>query len=145
MIACEPRANAAVVSIAVPLVSVAVPSAAVPSMKVTDPVVVLGVTDAVNVTAAPDADGFALEVRLVVVVMVFTVCVSVGDVLAAKLEEPPYAALIAWDPTASDDVVKVAIPPASVTVPSVVVPSRNVTLPLAELGLTVAVKVTELP
>ncbi len=42
----------------------------------------------------------------------------------------------------SDDVVRTAVPPASVAVPSVVEPSRNVTVPASVLGETVAVSVT---
>jgi hypothetical protein len=37
----------------------------------------------------------------------------------------------------------VALPPLRVPVPRVVVPSRKVTVPVAELGDTVAVKVTD--
>ncbi len=37
------------------------------------------------------------------------VSVSATDVLAAKLTSPPYAAVIACDPAASEDVTKVAI------------------------------------
>jgi hypothetical protein len=39
----------------------------------------------------------------------------------------------------------VAIPPLIVTVLSVVLPSTNVTVPVAVLGVTVAVNVTEAP
>ena len=52
------------------------------------------------------------------------------------------------DPTARDDVEKVATPEESVPLPSVVVPSRKVTVPLGvpePLGVTVAVKVTLVP
>jgi hypothetical protein len=42
----------------------------------------------------------------------------------------------------SDEVVRTAVPPASVAVPSVVDPSRNVTVPASVPGETVAVRVT---
>lgn len=40
---------------------------------------------------------------------------------------------------------RVAIPPDTVEVPSVVEPMLNVTVPVAPLGRSVSVKVTELP
>ncbi len=45
----------------------------------------------------------------------------------------------------SADVLSIAVPPDRVTVPRAVVPSLNNTVPVAVDGLTVAVKVTELP
>ena len=51
---------------------------------------------------------------------------------------------MAWLPTDSDDVVKVACPLAlSVPVPSTVAPSLNVTVPVGEAPVTVAVNVTD--
>ena len=47
-------------------------------------------------------------------------------------------------PTASELVVRVAIPPPMVPVPTVVAPSRNVTVPVAP-DVTVAVRVTPAP
>jgi hypothetical protein len=69
-------------------------------------------------------------------------------VLVAKLVSPPYTALIEWDPTASELVLKVAVPPVSVPVPMLTAPSLNVTLPLGvpvagATAATVAVKVTD--
>jgi hypothetical protein len=69
VIICEPTANAAVVNVATPEpLSVAVPIVAPPSLNVTVPVGVpeLPVTVAVNVTGAPESDGFTLEVNVVV-------------------------------------------------------------------------------
>jgi hypothetical protein len=43
------------------------------------------------------------------------------------------------------ELAKVAIPPDTVEVPSVVDPMLNVTVPVAPLGKSVSVKVTELP
>ena len=71
--------------------------------------------------------------------------------LAVKLPSAPYTAVIEWLPTASADVVNVAIPePSKVPVPSVVNPSMNVTIPVGmpEPGATtviVAVNVTDWP
>jgi hypothetical protein len=53
--------------------------------------------------------------------------------------------VIEFDPTASVDVLYVAIPPLIVPVPSVVPPSANVTVPVAVEGVTVAVNVTDEP
>jgi hypothetical protein len=72
-----------------------------------------------------------------------------GEVLAAKWESPPYAAVIECVPTVSVDVVNVATPLLfSVPVPSVVVPSRKVAVPVGvpeELDAIMAVKVTGVP
>jgi hypothetical protein len=48
-------------------------------------------------------------------------------------------------PTARADVVYVAVPPESVPVPSVVAPSLNVIVPVAAVGITLAVKLTDAP
>ena len=56
--------------------------------------------------------------------------------------------MIEWPPTASELVVKLAVPPDTVPVPSVVAPSVNVTVPVGvpgEVELTVAVNVTVWP
>jgi hypothetical protein len=53
--------------------------------------------------------------------------------------------VIECEPTAKVDVVKVAVPPLSVPVPIDTPPSRNVTVPVAVLGVTVAVNVTAVP
>ena len=74
-----------------------------------------------------------------------TVWVIAGLVLVRKLPSPPYTAVIEWLPTLSEDVEKVATPPEREPVPRVVVPSLKVTVPVAVLGVTVAVKVTESP
>jgi hypothetical protein len=61
-----------------------------------------------------------------------------------------YTAVIECDPTARDDVLKVAEPALSVPVPIDVVPSLNVTVPVGvplpgAVVLTVAVNVTDWP
>jgi len=53
--------------------------------------------------------------------------------------------LIEFDPTASVEVLYVALPLLIVAVPSVLLPSVNVTVPVAVVGATVAVNVTEAP
>ena len=55
-----------------------------------------------------------------------------------------------WFPTASVEVVKVALPPARVPAPMLAPPSRNVTVPVGvpdpgKAALTVAVNVTAWP
>jgi len=52
----------------------------------------------------------------------------VFDVLPPKLESPPYTVVIAFVPTGSVEVVKLAEPPLSVPVPSTVVPFINETV-----------------
>jgi hypothetical protein len=64
-----------------------------PSWKVTVPVGVpepggLAVTVAVKVTACPDEEGLTDELSAVLVVPLFTVCVSAAEVLAMKLASP---------------------------------------------------------
>jgi hypothetical protein len=70
--------------------NVPVPIVVAPSLNVTVPVGVpeLPVTVAVNVTGEPTAAGFALEVR-VVVVLCDTVCVKTADVLVTSSVAPP--------------------------------------------------------
>ena len=51
-----------------------------------------------------------------------------------------------WGPVVSDEVVKLATPPASVTAdPRLEAPSLNCTVPVGEAPVTVAVKVTAWP
>jgi hypothetical protein len=110
-------------------------------------VAVDGETIAVKVTLRPFLDGLALEMTVVVVVALFTVCESAGDALAEWFESPPYCAVMEWEPTASVDADNTATPLAlRAEVPSVDAPSMNVTVPLApDNGLTVAVNATTWP
>ena len=73
-----------------------------------------------------------------------TVCESVSE-LAASFVSPEYVALMVWDPTESVVVLIVAVPLDSIPVPSVVEPSVNVTVPVAVLGDTAAVRLTDWP
>jgi hypothetical protein len=75
----------------------------------------------------------------------FTVCVNVEEVLALSLLSPPYAAVMGCEPTDRVEMVNVAVPPLSVPVPIDVPLSLNVTVPVAVLGVTVAVNFTDAP
>ena len=79
-----------------PELSVPLPIVIVPSLKVIVPVGVTPelVTVAVNVTDFPKTEGFALDVRVVVVVALLTVCINVVLVLVLDLVSPPYDAVI---------------------------------------------------
>ena len=61
-----------------------------------------------------------------------TVTVTGLEVAAALSASPPYSAVIAWLPTVSAAVVKVAVVPLIVRVPSGVEPSLKVTVPLGD-------------
>src|SRR5207247_1245517 len=110
----------------------------------------LAVTVAVKVTDCLNTDGLTEELTDVVVPY-FTVCVSLGDVLAVKFASPPYDALIEREPTAGVLVANVAGPePFRVPVARVLGPSLKVTVPVGVpaplvLAFTVAVKVTGCP
>ena len=89
MIEFDPAASVEVLYVALPLLIVAVPSVVLPFVNVTVPVAVVGVTVAVNVTEAPNADGFADEASVTVVFVLFTVWVSTEDVLLLSFVSPP--------------------------------------------------------
>src|SRR5437867_195462 len=81
-----PVDSAAVVKVVCPLDSVLVPSVVAPSLKTTEPVGVptpgeTALTVAVNVTDAPNTDGLKDDARAVVVLALFTVCVTAAEVL----------------------------------------------------------------
>jgi len=81
LIEWDPTASVEVLYVAVPALSVPVPSVVLPSLNVTVPVAAEGETVAVNVTDEPYADGFTDDVSVIVVFALFTVWVSVEDVL----------------------------------------------------------------
>jgi len=106
----------------------------------------------VNITDCPLADGFTDEASMVVVAVLafgFTTCVSTDEVEPAKVELPPYEAVIECVPRASAEVVSVACQAVfRVPVPKVVVPSRKVIVPVGGVVFpdgpdTVAVNVTD--
>lgn len=123
------------------------------SSKKTRPV---GVTDedevtvAVNTTVSPKREGSGLLSMVVEDWAFVTVWTRTPDVLPLKLELPAYSAVMLCIPTlsgsASEDVLKVAVPPLTVAVPSVVPSSLNVTVPplgvavLGDTAATLAVK-----
>ena len=80
-----PAARLAVDSVARPLLRVPLPSEVAPSKNVTVPVTVEAETVAVKVTVWPEVEGFRLEARLVVVLVLevelLTVCDKMADTL----------------------------------------------------------------
>ncbi len=74
-----------------------------------------------------------------------TVCTKAAEVLATLLGSPPYFAVIEWLPTASEEVVRVAVPAASVPAPICMPLSKKVTVPVGENPVPVAVNVTDCP
>src|SRR5436190_18618661 len=77
------------------------------SRKVTDPVAAgpPPLTVAVNVTDWPYNDGLGPDGRDVAVATLPTCWLTAADVLPVKVASPPYWAVVAWTPAASDDVV----------------------------------------
>ena len=148
-----PAIRADVLRLAVPLESAAVPSDVEPSKNSTLPVAVpapgaLTATVAVKVTDWPNVLGLRLLATLVDVLACSTVWLEADDVLPAKLDAPAYTAVRLCEPSASDDVLMLAVPPDSVAVPSDVEPSKNSTEPVgvplpAPDTATVAVIVTD--
>jgi hypothetical protein len=86
---CEATDSVEVLYVAFPPLRVPVPKVVLPSLKVTVPVAADGVTVAVNVTDVPKPEGFSDDVKVVVDVALFTVCVRVVEVLLLSLASPP--------------------------------------------------------
>jgi hypothetical protein len=153
VIECVPTVSDDVVKVATPLLfSIPPPRVVAPSRTATVPVGVPEVLDvivAVNVTGVPLDTETAELTNAVVVVTGVVVSVTAAEVLALKLESPPYAAVMEWVPTVRIEIVKEAIPLAfRVPLPSVVAPSRKVTVPVGVALLpevTEAVNVTGVP
>lgn len=89
MIEWDPIASADVLYLATPPLIAPVPNVVLPSLNVTVPVAAMGVNVAVKVTDEPCADGFADEASATLELALFTVCVSVDEVLAVSLVSPP--------------------------------------------------------
>jgi len=142
---CAPAVSVDTDSDADPLTTVAEPSADVPSRNCTVPVAAVGVTTAVSVTVWPTVEGFTDDAAVTVVAALFTVSVTMADVLEALLPSPLYTAVMECAPEASVDTDSEAAPLTTVAEPSAVVPSRNCIVPVAEAGVTVAVKLTPCP
>lgn len=90
MIECEPPLRVLMVTFAIPPASVAVPHTVAPSLRLTVPVGVplLEVTVTVNLTPCLNVEGLGPEVRLVLVAIWPTTCVSAGDVLPEHMLSP---------------------------------------------------------
>jgi hypothetical protein len=75
-----------------------VPSVATPSLKVMEPVALVGVTAAVKVMSWPEAEGLMLDETMVVVAALFTVWVRAVLVEVPYSVLPPYTAVREWGP-----------------------------------------------
>ena len=120
-----------------------------PSVKLTLPVGLKPVTNAVKVTLVPVDDGLAELDSVVLLVALFMLCVIVLLVEPLLLASPPYTALMLWLPAARLALAQVAVrmlpePPSATALQPLIelAPSLKLTLPLGALPLTVAVKVT---
>lgn len=139
------------VSVAVPLVRVRLPEIGVePSKNTTVPVAETGVTLAANVSELPKTDGLVPALKLTDVTEfafgLFTVCENAADVEPLKLASPLYCAVMECIPKDNCDVAMLAVPPTRVTSPEMeLLPSKKTTVPVAELGVTFAVKVRASP
>jgi hypothetical protein len=125
-----------------------------PSLNATVPVGVPEpeATVALITTGPLKTDGLGLGtgLRVVVVAMPLTTCVTVFDVLVAKLLSPLYTALTECEPGASAEVEQVAVPVVIGWAPQLVMfvlPSLNATVPVGEPASdeTVAVNNTASP
>jgi hypothetical protein len=147
-----PTGSVVVVKLAALPLREALPRLVLPLLNVTVPVAVppnCPETVAVKVTDWPEGEGFSDEVKVVVEPAFPTTWLTAVDVLPAKSESPPYAAVMESVPTGSAVVVKLAAPPLSAPVPREFVLFRNVTFsPLGGAPLpedTVALRVTGSP
>ena len=152
---CEPSARLDTVQLAVPPASAfaSQPAMGAPlSWNATLPggVPPAEATVALKVTASPSVVVVEVPVSVVVVDAVLTMWTMPLELLPACVASPAYDAVMAWPPTASAEVVQVAVPPESAAAPQPAIalePSRNATVP-AGVPLeadTVAVKVTAWP
>jgi hypothetical protein len=123
VMAYVPAAKVRVVMVATPCgLSEAVPRGTVPFLNVTvpagtDPPAMPLATAAVKVIAWPYADGFALEVSVVVVGSELIVCLNTVEVLDSNEESPAYVAVILWVATDNEEVVIEAAPLLVLPVP----------------------------
>ncbi len=83
--------------------------------------------------------------NLMLSVGTLTVWISAAEVLAALLESPLYCAVSEWLPTASEEIVKLAMPAASVPVPICTPPSNKLTDPVGESPVTFTANFTGCP
>ena len=118
----------------------AAPITVVPSRNCMVPVAAAGDTAPVKVTDWPEFEGFADDVRLVVVEALFTV-IDNEPVAGKKIPSPLYAAVMVCGPVVSVETVMLGVGFVIVTVPSTVPPSENWTVPVALGEESEAVKV----
>jgi hypothetical protein len=146
---CEPTDNDALANVALPELNVAVPNVLLPSKKVTLPVGVPGagtVTVAVNVTLWLIMEGLVDVLVVIDVGALLTVCIKTDEALPFHRASPLYAAVIEWEPTASDEVLKLTWPDTRGTLATTVDPSLKVTVPAGGPDeVIVAVNVTGCP
>ena len=149
-----PTPRAVVVSVATPPASRgATPRTVPPSRKVTVPVGIRGesmlVTVAASVTDSPNTDEGDDADNETVTVASSTVWVTGGDELDPRPGIGTSSAPRSCTPGASDEVVRVATPSATVAEPMGVVPSKKATSPWIGAGevtvATLAVSVTVVP
>src|SRR6266487_4253797 len=76
----------------------------------------------------------SLNVTVVVVLSLLTVCVSVGEVLPLTLASPPYTAVIGWLLGVNIEIVNIACPELRLTAANGVAPSLKVIV-VVELAL----------
>src|SRR5205823_8070044 len=136
---CAPGSNAEVVMVAFLLGCTApVPRVVTPSLKVIVPVGVPEpgtVTVPVSVTDTPKVDGLALLVTATVVLALFTVCTTTGELLPLKLPSPPYTTVMLCVEGVAPRLLinpELADPePLSATLEAMTVaPSRKLTVPV---------------
>jgi len=137
---CTPPVNIEVLNVAAPPDNVPVPRTVVSSLKVTVPVAVDGVTEAVKVTIVPKVDGLSDDVTSVDVDAWFTIKVSEAE-LAPKFPWAAYSAFKVCGPALGPGIVKVEAPLISPCVvaapPSTLNDTFPVGVPAAELTVTV--------
>ena len=109
-----------------------------PSVTLTFPVgVPAPATVKFTVTACPALDGSGLsEVIEVDVFVLLTVCEFAAEVLALKLESPPYVPVIEYDPAPGKAIVQEPAPAVNVAIQELVPPSETVTEPAIVVGVT---------
>jgi hypothetical protein len=108
-----------------------------------------GVIVAVKMVGLPIVAGFSLLATLTTVGSGGGACptftVSAGEVPARYVELPANVAVMTWLPVVRVDMERTATPELRVLVPMTLPPSWKVTVPVAEAGVTPALKTTDWP
>jgi hypothetical protein len=147
---CDPTLNEEVVKLTEPLFSGSGPEIAdVPSKNMTVPVALVGVTVAMNVSGVPAAKAVSPtdSSSSTDVLALATVWINAVEGAPLKLASPLYWAVIEWVPAAKVEVLKLAVPPLiRGTLPEMAIAtSKKITVPVADAGVTLAVKVRGAP